>query len=542
MATLIDNISRAREHDGTSELTAILSILKERPGTEQVQYTILVWLVGKILMPPYLPRIIGHVQFKLRQEILQRLSKLAREYREKYVNYVLTDSQEEEILDEINGVGAHIARFIPPLQRCLGALSIHGMDIKNLIIHTDEHSIPWQLALTEFFLEDDFLCNRYACGTILVDDPGVLESQAMREQEMDKLPGFIKHSKLYKPPALSELPKRQFCLIAGELGHATGDGKDLGLAYVEKLKQMAEELSDCKMKVHCFSAAEWAQNNKDPIEELRRIFRQAQIVHFTCHFVSDRMQLAPGMEIGPEDLSSLANLDRRPLVVLHGCASAGVVGNTSNQSAAVCRAFLNKGVGGCLATILPVNIPANPFEGSESFMEIFYKRVFKNPSRSYGAALRETRQEIRLRSRSRDHLGSSSGKRSYDPQVLFYQLYGDPRETLVLTREQTVAEIIPRLEELIETEESTTKILEIAGDSINETELLNVLKAIEGVQEVHLQESVTPPPLRPAVPLGDSQLIAHLGGVVVAVVASRTDVFPWIVEKVKQLGHKIKIK
>jgi hypothetical protein len=487
----------ANDYDAASEVTAVLSILKEGdashrlPGNapgDHFRYTILLWLVGRVLMPPYLPRIIEHVRAGSRIAILRRLTNLVKLYEQAYANYELSDADAAQVLEDVTLAGEDIAKYIKPLHGCLEALATSELNIKNLVIHTDEHTIPWHLALSDHLGEFDFLCNRYACGTVLVDD-----------SKEGALSRFLRYSKRGRQPDINELPGKQFFLIAGEVGQTTPEGKDLGLAYVEKLKERLQANSKCTMEIQCISAGDWKKQSKDPVESLRSIFRYAQIVHFTGHFIDGRMKLSDNLLIGEAELAGLPELTSKPLVVLHGCASAGPAG-ASGEGAQVCRAFLNKGAGGCLATVLPVNIPTEFSNGAETLIEIFYKNIFKNPARSYGAALKEARREFRNRSRLND------------PQALFYHLFGDPRETLVSMRALTVQEILMgnNLDHFAAPPpQKSTISFRISGGDIKEKqqEMVEALLAMDGVQDATLQ--------KPAAALG---LGLELGYVVMTMV------------------------
>src|SRR5579863_805030 len=127
-----------KDYDSASEVTAVLSILKEGHSAslkaEHLRYTILLWLVGKVLMPPYLPRIIKRVRAGSRSEILQRLNGLAVQYREKHADHILDAHDAIKVWERVAVVGEDIAKFIGPLGDCLEALAKSNMDIKNVII------------------------------------------------------------------------------------------------------------------------------------------------------------------------------------------------------------------------------------------------------------------------------------------------------------------------------------------------------------------------------------------------------------------------
>src|SRR5437016_3243040 len=374
-------ISREK-YDPTAEITAVLSILKEDNATarhlvasthkQPLRYMVLLWVVGKVVMPPYLPRIIGKVRAGSRAEILERLNSLVEQYEQDCEKLDLNEDDAIKIRETVTGIGDNISKYIRPVGDCLEALarSRTGMGIKNLIIHTDEYMIPWHLATSDYPSEEydsssldadfDFLCNKYSCGTILVDDA-----------EENAFPRFIRRSQRSKPPDITELSEKYIFLVAGEVGHLNDEGSDLGLVYIEELKRRLEADPDCKMQIRCFSVLEWIRNGRDPISEFKLLLKRGQIIHFTGHFVDGKMVLAKSLKpIGHEELEDLPDLKSKPLIVLHGCSSAGSAGHVDAHSAQVYKAFLNRGAGGCLATVLSVNIATKPSEASEGLIEI----------------------------------------------------------------------------------------------------------------------------------------------------------------------------
>ena len=499
-------MAKQTRDDATSGVTAVLSILKDahndvplksdrRPrGSEPPradQFTILVWLIGRVLMPPYLPRITARAEPGSRKEIQDRLRRLAEEY-EDDAEFELTETTAEGILEKLRAIGRSIANYPHELHGCLRLLSELG--IKHLIIHTDEYSVPWALAnylvkaTPDRNWESEFLCDLYSCGTVLVDD------------RAEPLPRFVKYNRqAVRQPDINGLGTREICLIAGEVGQKTEDGKDVGLAYVHKLKSFLESSPRCStMTVRCIEPSNWQSMEGTPevaVGALNKIFKKAQIVHFTGHVKDGKMQLAKDVLVGPRDLAGLVDLDSKPLVVLHGCSSVGPAGATGEETQ-LCKAFLDKGAGGCLATVFPVNIPIGFSGARKTLVEIFYENVFKQ--KPYGAALRDARETFRKLSLSKK-----------DPQALFYQLFGDPRETLVAPN-LTVAE---RLAQAAEYEADATRripyTLRITGAGIDEKQLLKALGEVEGIEDPKLVEGAKRQAL-----LGDPALLGDMVSVV----------------------------
>jgi hypothetical protein len=457
----------SRESDPLSDITAVISILKDRQGKSgtahagEIYYTILLWLVGRVLMPPYLPRITSHVRAGKPGELQRQLKALSKLYQDNYADHELDGAAATELLESVKSVGDAITAYLPHLHRFLEALPTMG--IKNVIIHTDEPMIPWHLAVSDFGDHTDFLCNEFACGTILVEDADRLA----QIEEGDAIPRFIAYRKAREQPDLDDLAGRKLCLIAGEIGQAAPGGDDLGLAYVNRLKCRLEKKPGLyKMEIECIQAAEWAETGKNKKDELRRIFERAQIVHFTGHFVDGKMKLAENLLVGAEDLARLPYLYSKPLIVLHGCASSGSAGN---EAAQVFRAFLNKGASGCLATVLPVNIPAAFSENAETLIEVFYEKLLKAPWKSYGSALKGSRKQL--------------GGEGSDPQPLFYHFFGDPRETLIKTRSKNVTDYILQSEHDEKKLNLPTRVeFRFPAAGVDENEVLQELNKMDGIQ------------------------------------------------------------
>ncbi len=486
-----------KEDNSDSEVTAVLSILKESHAYDRLgnvrsspgsvpnlpyYYTILLWFIGqKVLLPPYLPRISARVEASRRDDILNSLRELSNQYLKNYGDHKLTVKESAEVLECVQRVGGKIASYPHPLYDCLKFLWESETSIKNLVIHTDEHSIPWHLAYSEYRPDFEHLCDRYPCGTILVED---CDNEAFKR--------FINYNKRHRHQDSLQKAKGQICLVAGELGESAKGGKDCGVAYVERLKAFLERFEHLHgMKVRCIYPEEWKQyegNRKRAVHRLDDLFDQAQIVHFTCHVVEEKdartgepvgmLKLGRDLMIGPDDLKNLSELGSRPLVVLHGCSSAGPVAPGSD-GAQLCKAFLYRRAGGCLATVFPVNIPTDPTGGAEDLLEYFYHNVFLQDS--YGVALYKARQSMREHS---EKLGVEK-----DPQALFYQLYGDPRETLISTRKETIADKIALIQkmEMPDTPEIQTCIVRVSGENIDGQDVLQVLRMLDGVENADLQ-------------------------------------------------------
>ena len=291
--------------DSTKEVTAVLTILRdqhneispkvvrgaraaEAPRVDQ--FTILVSLIGKVRMPPYLPKIRGRAEHSSYGEIQNRLCELASLY-EECAEIGLSNSDAAKILDKLQNVGINIATYPHELRDCLRRLS--DLSIKHLIIHTDEYSVPWTLANYIVRMESEFLCDLYSCGTVLVEDRDEPLTRFLRYNTPD-----------VHQPDREGLGGRQICLIAGEVGQKTKDGTDdVGWAYVQKLKTFLESRgSGNQMTVRCIEPSHWQSMAGKPrvvVGMLNDIFKQAQIVHFTGHVIDGRMQLAKDVLVGP---------------------------------------------------------------------------------------------------------------------------------------------------------------------------------------------------------------------------------------------------
>lgn len=502
--------NRADSPEHKSERTAVLSILKEPDaGTGHdkkgyTQYTILLSFVGSVLLPPYLPRMNSSAGASARRQIEERLSNLVKKYDASYFNHELDTAEAERIIEDLEIVGDNIYKYVGGFKRAMEIINDKNMDVKNLIIHTDEPSIPWSLAFCgpEIWKPEephfDFICNRFSCGTILVDT----REEAFRWLRNYTMPGA--------QPDEERLQDRNICLIAASLEDDPSDSEsDLGEAYVSRLNDFFTHSAMSNMSVNCITPKDWEYTKGRPgrmIDFLNDQMQKAQIIHFTGHVEHGKMRFDKNTYISPEDLKGLKPLSSKPLVVLHGCSS-GQLFDINKEEAQLSQVFLDRGASGCLATILPVNIPRRVGKGAETLVELFYRNVLQ--LKPYGHALRDARNEFRRRSPSQN-----------DPQALFYQLFGDPRAKLVVDKLTT-----PDLIEILELDEvgafakpsPSEDILTITleGFSLEDEELLELLRETEGIEEVRKIKKIEKRSSAVSLGLGDPAV-----GVVVQVVAS----------------------
>lgn len=502
--------NRADSFEHKSERTAVLSILREpEPRNRfekktQTQYTVLLSFVGSVLLPPYLPRMNDSASAAARRHIERSLSDLVKRYDTSYFNHELDKDEAERIIEDLEEVGDAIFKYLRGFKRAMEIINDRNIDVKNLIIHTDEPAIPWSLAFCgrEIWEPEeplsDFICNRFSCGTILVD----MREEAFRWLRDYTMPGA--------QPDEERLRDRNICLIAASLEDDPSDsGSDLGEAYVSRLYDFFTHSPLSNMSVKRITAEDWEYTKGRPgrmIDFLNEELQKSQIIHFTGHVVDGKMRFDKNTFISPSDLKGLKPLSSKPLVVLHGCSS-GRLFDINKEEAQLSQVFLDRGASGCLATILPVNIPRRAGKGAETLVELFYQNVLQ--LKPYGHALRDARNEFRRRSPSEN-----------DPQALFYQLFGDPRAKLVTDKLTT-----PDLIEILELDEGgpfvapstseETLTITLEGFSLDDEELLELLKDTEGIKNVSKIERIEKRTSAVSLGLGDPAV-----GVVVQVVAS----------------------
>lgn len=524
--------NRADSFEHKSERTAVLSILREPETVNRIdrkghtQYTILLSFVGSVLLPPYLPRMNDSATAAARREIEKRLSYLVETYKTSYFDHELNKDEADKIIDDMEEVGDLIFKYLRGFKRAMEIIIDKNIDVKNLIIHTDEPSIPWSLAFCgpEIWKPEeplsDFICNRFSCGTILVD----MREEAFRWLRDYTMPGA--------QPDEERLRDRNICLIAASLEDDSSEsGSDLGEAYVARLNEFFTHSPLSHMSVKLITPKDWEYTKGKPgrmIDFLNEELQKAQIIHFTGHVENGKMRFDKNTYISPNDLKGLKPLSSKPLVVLHGCSS-GRLFDVNKDEAQLSQVFLDRGASGCLATILPVNIPRRIGKGAETLVELFYQNVLQ--LKPYGHALRDARNEFKRRSPSEN-----------DPQALFYQLFGDPRAKLVADKLTTpdLIEIALESDELAmmvpSREEKLTITLE--GVSLEDKELKELLAEMKEVKDIREINRIDQQ--KPAVSLGMESLGDPAVGVAVQVIATII-VAPVTTKLAEQIFHRVQV-
>jgi hypothetical protein len=398
----MDDFKQARA--GDIDVTALISILRASRRSERSslyeEYDILISFVGPVLLPPYLPRIRAEGLRSSREDILRRVEALSEMYSDLYSDHELTQTEAEELSEVLKSLGARVLSYLSELRRVVHSLA--AFQVKNVIFYTDAYEIPWSLSCYGSGTNFKFLSSEYPCGTLLVDDD---------EDALSRLKDHnVRHRQLLGP----ESRTKRVCIVCGDLG---GSEEHAGLAfdYARRLTEFFRSDQACDFEVDYFGPKDWrahAGSPKELIGWLNVVFENAEIVHYIGHVKKGSLFFDEGTQIDPERLKqSLDYLEGRPLVVLQACESASFAGSEEGGSH-LCKIFLERGASGCLAPVLPINIPTQLDRFGDTLIALFYKNIInKEP---YGRALANAQNEYEK-------------KWGGDSQGFFFQLFGDPR-------------------------------------------------------------------------------------------------------------------
>lgn len=477
--------------ENTTEITAIISILsrehKDSSNLEdtKIHYSIELSFVGAIILPPYLPRIEESIESKKRVDILENLDKLAIMYEGCYSDWWLDEEEGKKIRSAIKEIGCGVADYFESFKEILQLLA--KTNVKNIIFYTDDFAIPWSWAY--YYLEDhllrypefgndDFLANRYSCGTLIVDSA---------KMALNRFKQFIDG---YTKSATNEdlLRNLSVCLLQGSL-RDKGRERALHEDYVNHLREILSRQFERK-NIRIYTRKDWYVQTGDPerfVYEFLpyRVFK-SKIVHFTGHIINGALKFDENTLVSPHHLS-VAHLEfqQSPLVVLHGCSSGRII-DLEHTDGQLPTAFLDMGASGCLVALLPVDIPVVLDEAPETMIDIFYRGIME--LKSYGQALLDARHEFQ-----------KNEKTKHNPQWLFFKLYGDPRAMLITTsRGATIKTIDFFAEEIYKRDETRRKTYETEGcvalafnrNPTERAEFLEELEA-EGFQELELVPAST---------------------------------------------------
>ncbi len=424
----VDTARRASQ-----EVTAVISILTnltcpnrglneprakvlDRPN---IPYTIQLSLLGATILPPYLPRLFCIGRQKKRRDILTAIDRLAVSYRACYSDMHLDKEEGLEIIDRVRNIGGDIAEYLHEFVEVLrevGKLSI----VSNLVIHTDDFAIPWQwvhyLQDVEEEDEGDFLMNRFPCGTLIVDG---------KPNALVNFKDFVLNRER-TPTSAEALKGRSFCLLQGLCGETHESwresrkyGNHFRDIFIERFPEKEVVLADDEVWRHHTTTGTL-------IGRLNELTANASILHYSGHIDDNTLVFDADHRVSSQDLKRhLVYLEKRPLVVLHGCAS-GKIRDAQRESEQLATVLLSKGASGCVVALLPVDQAVRFEDSRDSMIDLFYHKVVGRMM-PYGRALFEAQREFQ-----------ENPEVSHNPQWLFFQLYGDPRGMLIDSSTSTI--------------------------------------------------------------------------------------------------------
>jgi hypothetical protein len=361
----------------------------------------------------------------IKEEIANDLKDLIRTYEKSFkTDHNISDSEANAILNKLKITGSKVTNYLTTNGLSIFAQALKILDelqVKNIIIHTDEYAIPWTWAYYHqpSLMDFGFLCKSYPCGMILLD-------------EKDETFSRLKEYQDYASQAKGRLAHRQdVCLIAGTLGMKMPDSeRDLSGDYVQKLVNLLGSPRALQMRVRHFGPEQWKKDSGQVtiiIGALNALFANAQVIHFAGHVVEGgKIRFDENTVISTEDLKRYARFDSSPLVVIHGFSCERLL-DIREEEAKLSQAFLDLGASGCLIGLIPGNLNLSIMETS-GMIELFYKHVMN--LKPYGQALREACREYQTNAATQN-----------DPQWLFFRLFGDPRAKLKAPKRITIRDI-----------------------------------------------------------------------------------------------------
>jgi hypothetical protein len=505
--------------EAATETTAIISILLEHPRKsntnsleeENIRYSIHLSFVGATILPPFLPCIKETVDNSDRNSILEKMVNVGEIYMDSYSDFVLAPQESQIIKKKVREIGKDIANYLPHFTNILE--NIAKMRVSNIIIHTDDFAIPWTWAYYNLtynqmqYLPDppdleapptDFLCNRYPCGTLIVDseEDAFNRVQKFRDNFISRSTNERHLGQLEVSLFQGVLPGDKYCL------------KEEKNKYLENLQVILKKRFK-EDNIHSSSMDDWRNSSGHP-EKFVKNFRagnvtESKIVHYLGHVDDCALKPDEKTAVSPNHLSDLLfPFSQSPLVVLHGCSSGKIV-DMNKKEKQLPTVFLEKGASGCVAALLPVSMPIYREEvGAETMIDIFYRKVVVE-MKPYGQALYEARHEFQKQKETQD-----------DPQWLFFHLYGDPRAMLITTsgkghlRDMEVVLESMEKENLIQKKEkkkpSPDKEFRIGlfydGDLVDKDELFKELKSIGNEGDISIKRESATIALGPSPMLG----------------------------------------
>jgi hypothetical protein len=394
--------------------TAILSIIKD-PFSRQGSY--LGMLTFETTTPGTSTEYLRYLPFFFTDSLTERMKDVTRAVgvlRQDFVEYAASGSgrsaPRRTLLDQLHKIGkrlyhdmelAAIWQVLFPLQ-----------SIKNLVIYTNDTSVPWQWVFND--AKKEFLCERFAMGKIFAQHVNESSSEIFRT------------STAPQESATSSLPKDYLANAAALILH----GNFVAASSPTGAKHEVAEMS--KTFKGRIGTVEPFHESSEFFAAMSRRAKDIKIIHYAGHSNSQELLLSPRTKITPRLLRSQhVQLTSAPVVFLNGC-STGRLAQVWQKDASMAAAFLSIGSAACIVTCLPVlDSTATRFAAS------FYRELLDRADAiSIGEALRQVRNEQK---KDRDH--------ENDLTRLFFDLFGDPRFRLIAPRHQTIkASMIDKFE------------------------------------------------------------------------------------------------
>ena len=428
-------MNKSRE---SREKTALISILRNwKEREDPTSYSVQFFFLGDTLLPPFLPRVDTKFPKGRHKKILENLDKLAKDYRDSFLDdFRFSEEEGKEIRDHIlRGIGWEIGHIL--LGQVFESIRkfIDKMNVAYIIFETDDYMIPWSWMSYEVPDEQlkgrsldnlDFLANRYCCGTLIVN----------RKEDIHLPKELEKFERILVPrPTSSGGRQLNVCLLQGVLGEEASR-KQRTRTYIEHLEDIfdGEDYS-----VSIYTEKDWKKySGQQFIQELSNKIRFADIIHFSGQIDNGCLTFDQDKRVTPKELSQYLEFKRNPLVVLHGCSS-GRLADLENPYRQLPAALLEKGAKGCLVALLPVDQPIILDDSPQSMITRFYHLAVKEEGSDgkmpFGKALIKARRDFQRDERTR-----------YNPNWLFFKLYGDPRARLKQPRRPGLMEMIQRLD------------------------------------------------------------------------------------------------
>ncbi|MCA1568648.1 MAG: CHAT domain-containing protein [Acidobacteria bacterium] len=393
--------------------TAILSVLKTPAGKSSWRHSGLLTFETEALgnsdeeFLRFVPAFFNaNFDSKIRS-LQSRIAILRTDYVEYMGNYE-TGGQEEiiqRLIQELKDIGEFIFHKFE-CKRIFDEL-FSKQTISNLVIYTNDPSIPWQWAYDSE--KDVFACERFAMGKIFM--------QEVNKGRGDQLQSFVSRNKQVDKngqPLVVLQDKSALILVGDWPGH------------INEIPKAAREgdLLKSTFRQKRFGEVKLIKGNDVQFSEALRVMAdKLKIIHYSGHSSEKGLLPTPDAVLSPHDIfENPRALSANPVVFLNSCLS-GVVKKIWEQEASLATAFLASGACGCVVTSLPVSDIA-----SEKFAIAFYEMALKGES---APSIGEIVRLIRIEQAQDEEIKN-------DLTRLFFDYYGDPRTRLEPSRIHTI--------------------------------------------------------------------------------------------------------